>query len=171
MRETIVIGEIVKPQGVRGELKMKPLLDDAADIKRFRRVYIGGTEYKVLSARCDASAAYLVLSGIADRDAAERLRGKAVEGLRADAPALEEGRYYIVDIEGCAVLTAEGERLGEIAQVIPAHTDIYVLQDKGKEFLFPAADGVILDVDVENKIIRVDAARLRQVIVEQGGKA
>ena len=167
MPETIVIGEILKPQGVRGEVKVKPLLDDAADMRHFKKVYIGGKEYKVLSCRADAQAAYLALSGVADRDAAELLRGKQVEALRADAPALEEGRYYIVDIVGCDVIADSGERLGQIADVIPAHTDIYVLHNGEKEGMFPAADGVILEVDTESKIITVDKKRFFEVFAEQ----
>lgn len=167
MPETIVIGEILKPQGVRGEVKVKPLLDDAADMRHFKKVYIGGKEYKVLFCRADAQAAYLALSGVADRDAAELLRGKQIEALRADAPALEEGRYYIVDIVGCDVIADSGERLGQIADVIPAHTDIYVLHNGEKEGMFPAADGVILEVDTESKIITVDKKRFFEVFAEQ----
>ena len=163
----LMIGEVLKPQGVRGEVKVKPLLDDAADMRHFKKVYIGGKEYKVLSCRADAQAAYLALSGVADRDAAELLRGKQIEALRADAPALEEGRYYIVDIVGCDVIADSGERLGQIADVIPAHTDIYVLHNGEKEGMFPAADGVILEVDTESKIITVDKKRFFEVFAEQ----
>ena len=67
MQDTIVIGEVLKPQGIRGELKVRPLLDDAADIKKFRRVFIEGREYKVLSARTDAQAAYLAALPTATR--------------------------------------------------------------------------------------------------------
>ena len=100
MRETIVIGEVTKPQGIRGEVKVKPLLDDAAAFCALRCVCIGGAEYKGLSARADAQAAYLALSGVANRNAAELLRGKEVLAARQDLPALEEGRYYIVDNVG-----------------------------------------------------------------------
>lgn len=167
MQEKIVIGEILKPQGIRGEIKIKPLLDEPEQVRKFRKVYVEGTEFKVLSARCDASAAYLALSGIADRNAAELLRGKQIEVLRADAPALQEGRYYIVDMIGCGVYTETGERLGEIADVLPAHTDVYVLRDGKKEWMFPAAEGVVADVDVENKKITVNKVRFLQVAVEQ----
>ena len=167
MTDTIVIGEILKPQGIRGELKVKPLLDDIADIKSFKRVFIGGREYKVLSARTDSAAAYLALSGIADRNAAELFRGKDVEALRSDAPPLEEGRYYIVDIVGCAVVTESGERLGEIADVLPAHTDIYVMKRGEKEFMFPAAEGVVLGADIDKKIVTVSGKRIGEVLVEQ----
>ncbi len=167
MQEKIVIGEILKPQGIRGEIKIKALLDEPEQIRKFRKVYVNGTEYKVLSARFDASAAYLALSGIADRNAAELLRGKQIEALRSDAPALQEGRYYIVDMIGCTVYTETGVRLGEIEDVLPAHTDVYVLRDGEKEWMFPAAEGVVADVDVENKKITVNEARFLQVAVEQ----
>ncbi len=167
MPDTIVIGEVLKPQGVRGEIKVKPLLDDAADMRLFKKVYIAGKEYKVLSCRSDAQAAYLALSGVADRDAAELLRGKEIEALRADAPALEEGRYYIVDIIGCEVVADTGESLGQIADVLPAHTDIYVLKNGKKEGMFPAADGVISDVDTVNKKLTVNKKRFFEVFAEQ----
>ena len=92
MQEQIVIGEVLKPQGIRGEVKVKPLVDDPADLKKVRKVFIGGAEYKVLSARTDAQAAYFALSGVADRNAAELLRGRQVLADRADLPALDEGR-------------------------------------------------------------------------------
>ena len=168
MRETIVIGEVTKPQGIRGEVKVRPLLDDAAAFRALRRVYIGGAEYKVLSARADAQAAYLALSGVADRNAAELLRGKEVLAARQDLPALEEGRYYIVDIVGCTVCSEEGEELGAIADVLPAHTDVYVLRSGEKEYMFPAADGVVTEVDAEGGRITVSKKRLGEVIVEQG---
>lgn len=167
MQDKIVIGEVLKPQGIRGEVKVKPLVDDVSDLKTVKRVFIGDTEYKILSARADAQAAYLALSGVADRNAAELLRGKEVLADRADLPALEEGRYYIVDILGCAVVTENGIRLGEIADILPAHTDIYVLKEGDKEFMFPAAEGVILSVDTEKKTVTVSEKRIGEVLVEQ----
>ena len=130
MFKKIIIGEVLKPQGIRGEVKIKPLVDDVSDLKSVKKVFIGDAEYKILSARADAQAAYLALSGVADRNAAELLRGKEVLADRADLPALEEGRYYIVDILGCTVVTEKGKRLGEIADILPAHTDIYVLKER-----------------------------------------
>ena len=87
---------------------------------------------------------------------------------RQDLPALEEGRYYIVDIVGCTVCSEEGEELGVIADVLPAHTDVYVLRSGDKEYMFPAADGVVTEVDVEGGRITVSKKRLGEVMVEQG---
>ena len=169
MQQNIVIAQVLKPQGVRGEVKVKPLLDDIADIKRIPRVTIAGKEYKVLSARCDASFAYLGLAGVADRDAAELLRGKEVEAAREDVPAPAEGRAFIVDVIGCTVCTEEGEPLGKVTNVLPARTDIFVMEREGREWMFPAADGVIVEIDVERGAVTVGKKRFAEVAVEQGG--
>ena len=93
----------VKPQGIRGELKIKTYTDFPEDVKAFGKVYIDGKEYKILSFRVgNDGAAYVGLRGIPDRNAAELFRGKKLEGDREDAPELADGQYYIVDILGCA---------------------------------------------------------------------
>ena len=107
--ERLIIGEVLKPQGIRGELKIKTYTDFPEDIKSFGKVYIGGVEYRILSFRIgEGGFAYLGLRGVPDRNAAELLRGQKIEGDREDAPALEEGRYYIVDILGLDAVTEEG---------------------------------------------------------------
>ena len=69
--ERLIIGEVLKPQGIRGELKIKTYTDTPEDVKSFGTVYIDGTAYKILSFRADGKgAAYLGLRGIPDRNAA-----------------------------------------------------------------------------------------------------
>ena len=65
------------------------------------------------------------------------------------------------------MVTEKGKRLGEIADILPAHTDIYVMREGDKEYMFPAAEGVLLDVDVEKKIVTVSEKRIGEVLVEQ----
>lgn len=163
MQEFLTVATVLKPQGIRGEIKVKALTDSAEDLKSFKKVRIGGEEYSVLSARISGEFAYLSLKGVADRDAAELLRGKDIEANRADAPALPDGRYYIVDLIGCKVLNERGDFLGEVSDVTPAKTDIYTLTKNGKEISFPAADGVIEEVDIAEKKITVNAKRFKEV--------
>lgn len=148
--ERLVIGEVLKPQGIRGELKVKTFTDTPEDVKAFGTVYIDGTAYKILSFRVGPDgAAYMGLRGIPDRNAAELFRGKKLEGEREDAPALEEGRYYIVDILGLPCETEEGEFLGTVKDISNLATDVYTLEKDGKNILFPVVKGVIADVDLE----------------------
>ncbi len=164
MQEKLVIATILKPQGILGEIKVKALTDSSEDLKGFKKILIDGVEYSVLSVRAQGDFAYLGLKGIADRNAAELLRGKDIEVFRADIPALPEGRYYIVDLIGCSVITGRGDVLGEVVDVTPAKTDIYVVSNAaGKQITFAAADGVITDIDVQARKITVNAKRFKEV--------
>lgn len=165
MTDKLTVGEVLKPQGIRGELKIKPFTDDAEVFCAFSRVFVGDTPYKVLSVRTGGGAVFLGLKGVADRNAAELLRGKQVYVLREEAPVPEEGRYYIADLLGCQIVTQQGETLGTLTDVRQAATDIYTVDMDGKEVLFPAADGVITAVDVEAGIITVDKKRFYEVAV------
>ena len=74
----LVLGEVLKPQGIRGELKVKTFTDTPDDVKAFGKVYIDDTPYKILSFRVGPDgAAYMGLRGIPDRNAAELFRGKS----------------------------------------------------------------------------------------------
>lgn len=168
MEKQLVIGKITKPQGIRGEVKVLPYTDSAEDLLSLKRVYIDGTEYKILSARCAPDAVFLSLRGVADRNAAELLRDKELVIPRDEAPALEEGVYYIADLLGSEVVTETGESLGTLTDVRQASTDVYTVEKDGRDTLFPVADGVVLSVDPENMRITVDKKRYLEVAVPQG---
>ena len=164
--ERLIIGEVLKPQGIRGELKIKTFTDFPEDVKAFGTVYIDDTAYKILSFRVgNDGAAYLGLRGIPDRNAAELFRGKKVEGAREDAPDLEEGQYYIVDIIGLSCETEDGEVLGTVKDVTNLASDVYTIEKAGKNILFPAIKGVVVKVDIANGKLIVNKARFDEVAV------
>ena len=164
--ERLIIAEVLKPQGIRGELKIKTFTDYPEDVKAFGVVYIDGKEYKILSFRVGTDgAAYVGLRGVTDRNMAEELRGKKLEGAREDAPELEEGQYYIVDMIGIDCVTETGEFLGKVKDITLLASEIYTLEKDGKNILFPAIKGVVLSVDLPNKRMVVDKARFDEVAV------
>lgn len=164
--ERLIIGEVLKPQGIRGELKIKTFTDTPEIVKAFKTVYIDDTPYKILSFRVgNDGAAYLGLRGIPDRNAAELFRGKKLEGARTDAPELEEGRYYIVDILGLTCVTEEGEELGVVTDIRNLSSDVYTIEKAGKSILFPAVKGVIVKVDLDNKKIILNKSVFDEIAV------
>lgn len=165
MTDTLTVGVVLKPQGIRGELKVKPYTDAAEDFAAFRRVFLDGEEYKVLSVRTGGGAVFLGLRGVADRNAAELLRGKEVVIPRSEAPEPEEGRYYVADLLGCDIVTEGGKVLGKLKDVRQASTDVYTLFDGSRDIFFPVADGVVVAVDVENGTITVNEKRFYEVAV------
>ena len=119
----------------------------------------------MLSVRVGDGMVFLALSGVPDRNAAELLRGKDLELDRDEAPEPEEGRYYIVDLLGLAVVTEEGEELGTLTDIRQAASDIYTIRKDGKDILFPAVSGVVKEVDLEGGRIIVDKKRFLEVAV------
>ena len=165
MEEMLEIGVILKPQGIRGEVKVKPYTDGAETFTHIKRVFIDGGEVKVLSVRTGAGAVFLGLKGVPDRNAAELLRGKLLTIPRSEAPDPGEGRYYIADLLGAEIVTEEGEKIGVLKEIRQAATDIYFLDCAGSEVLFPAAKGVVVGVDVPSKRITVCKKRFYEVAV------
>ncbi|MDE7082863.1 MAG: ribosome maturation factor RimM [Clostridia bacterium] len=165
MESKLTVAAVLKPQGIRGEIKVKALCDSAEDLKGLKRVFIDGVEYGVLGVRAQGDVGYISLKGVFDRNAAELLRGKEIEALREDMPPLPENRFYIADLTGCAVVTSSGETIGEVIAVTPARTDIYTLNTPNGEVSFAAAEGVIEEVDTQNKKITVNKKRFKEVSV------
>ena len=164
--ERLVIAEVLKPQGIRGELKVKTFTDSPEDVKAFKTVYIDGNPYKILTFRADGKgAAYLGLRGIPDRNAAELFRGKKIEGDRDDAPELDEGTYYIVDMLGLSCETEDGEVLGTLVDITNLSSDIYTIEKDGKKILFPAVNGVVVKVDIAGGKLIVDKKKFDEIAV------
>ncbi len=161
----LVIGKILKPQGIRGEVKVLPYTDGAEVFCGLRRVFIDGTEYKILNARVGDGIAYLALRGVPDRNAAELLRDRELTLPREEAPEPEEGSYYIADVLGSEIVTDTGKVLGTLKDIRQAATDIYTLETEKGEILFPAAKGVILSVEIQNKKMTVSEKRFKEVAV------
>ena len=162
----LIIGEVLKPQGIRGELKIKTFTDYPEDVKAFKTVYIEDVAYKILSFRVGTDgAAYVGLRGIPDRNAAELFRGKKLEGEREDAPPLEDGQYYIVDILGLSCETEAGEALGVVTDIANLASDVYTIEKAGKKILFPAVKGVIKRVDLDDKKLIVDKKIFDEIAV------
>jgi 16S rRNA processing protein RimM len=147
----LVIGQIVAPRGLRGELKVRAETEDPERFLRLREVFIGEqfTRFEVRSARLAKNQVLLQLSGIEDRDAAERWRGAYVWVPIEDALPLAEGEYYYHQIEGLAVVTVDGEALGRVARILTTGAnDVYVVSGDKGELLLPAISDVIARVDL-----------------------
>ena len=74
----ILIGIVLRPQGINGEVKISDYTDGEKSLKNIKKVYIGGNEYPLLNISGRDNALFLRLGGIFDRNAAECLRGKEV---------------------------------------------------------------------------------------------
>ncbi len=173
MTEYLLVGEILKPQGIAGEIKVKPVTNDPMRFDGADTLYLLKhgvyTPVKSRFVRFDGAAVYLKLEGVNDRNAAETLRGEALYVDRAHAVELGEDEYFIVDLIGLKGVDSEGRELGVITEVMqPGGNDVYVFTDKRarRETLVPALKSVVVKTDFESGVMLLDAGRLKEVAVE-----
>ena len=150
----IEAGEIVNTHGVRGEVKIMPWTDTPEFLRAIKTLYIDGRAVRVLAARVHKGAVLATLEGVADVNAAMRLKGKRVFIDRDDA-ALPEGRFFIQDIIGAEVVTETGERVGTLTEAIDAPAGMIYVVRGDAEHLIPAVPEFILHTDVDNGVITV----------------
>ena len=154
MKEYVEAGRIVNTHGVNGEVKIEVWLDSPEYFRSFKRLYLGGAEKKILSARTHKQFIIARLEGVEDLNAAMALKGKSVEIRRADAH-LKEGEFFVQDILGFTVVDEEGKIVGRLvdAEETPASMLYHV---KGEsEHLIPAVKEFILGIDAKKEEIRV----------------
>ena len=162
----VVLGKVVAPYGLRGEVKVFPFADDSAVWGRLTHWWIGseGSDpaqwRQVRVARCKVREGVLVaaLDGLADRDAAEAAKGLLV-GVPHDAlPPTADNEYYWADLIGLTVVNTREEPLGQVLGLIetPANPVLRVGTAESKERLLPFVAAVVLDVDLSAQRIRVD---------------
>lgn len=156
MEKILKIGIAVKPQGVRGEIKVRPLTDDPERFKKLKTVLIDGNPVRVVSARVGGSEVFVALDGVTDRDAAEAYRGKFLCVERENAVPLGDDRYFIADLIGATVIDSDGKKIGSVYEITEGRTDVVWLHtDDGKIVSFPFLKKALDNVDVEKGTITV----------------
>ncbi len=155
MREFLNVGQISKPHGVRGEVKVISLTDSLERFKELHEVYIDGIERKITSVKLQTDRAILKIQGVDSVEDAERLRNKYLEVSRENAKELEEDSYYIADLIQCRVYDTEGKEIGPVYDVLETGSnDVYWVKGEGvKEVLIPALKDIVTSVDVESRKI------------------
>lgn len=156
----VPLAEVTKPHGVRGEVRLKlynedsdVLLDQDEVLSRFP----DGAEEEVSvdAARRADDAILMKLYSVDNRDRADELRGALVCVKRGDFPPLEEGEFYVCDIEGARVLSRRGQDLVPLGTVreMRSYPSVEVLviaaADGGKDWEVPLVEAFVERVDVE----------------------
>ncbi len=157
MERYLECGKIVNTHGISGELRVECYCDSPQILASLKRVYLKKadtyTECKVKRSFVSKDAAVMGLDIISDMNEAQKMRGTVLYALREDIP-IEEGSFFIADLIGLDVIDRDSGRIyGKIADVINrGASDIYVINTKTGEVLFPAVDEFISQVDIEKAV-------------------
>ncbi|CUS99266.1 ribosome maturation factor RimM [Candidatus Chrysopegis kryptomonas] len=162
MGDLCIIGKILRPYGLRGQVCVKPITDFVERFKKLKRVYVGDNpveveEHQVVSSFLRDEDVILKFKGVNDRTSAESFSGKFIYIPEEELVPLPEDSFYVHDLIGLKVYDTNGNKIGVITDVwlLPAN-DVYVVESKGKEILIPAIKDVVKEVDLEKKMMIIE---------------
>jgi len=145
----MAIGQVGKPHGIKGEVKVLPLTDDIRRFRRLTYVIIKGIEYKVEFVKLQADRAILKLEGFDAPEPLAALRDQYVEVRQEDAVKKKKDEFFIDELRGMQVFDTEGQDLGLIYDVIQTGSnDVYWIQ-KPQQLLIPAMKTIVVSIDVD----------------------
>jgi 16S rRNA processing protein RimM len=154
----VVIGEITKPYGLRGEVRVTPLTDDPERFHRLAECVLWDAPRderetrRITAARRHGEAVVLGFDGCVTADAAAGLAGRFVALPREAALPPPEGRFYPWQLEGCRVVTEDGREVGRVTGIAHAPAqDLWIVADGILERLIPAVPEIVSEVDLAGR--------------------
>lgn len=161
--DIVVLGRLADPYGVRGWLRLYPFGDDPLDWAEMPVWWISREgepwrEVKLKGLKSHSDGVVVLFDGIADRTAAEAMKGVLVGAPRDALPATGEDEFYWGDLIGLEVVNTADEKLGKVAGLIEtgANDVLRVTGEDGTERLLPFVSAVVLAVEKEAGLIRVE---------------
>jgi 16S rRNA processing protein RimM len=155
MERLVVIGQIARPHGLRGQVRVTPRTDDPQRFERLETCVLWDAArderriHRVTAARRQGATVVLSLAGCDSVEAARSLAGRLVAVPESQALRPGPGRFYPWQLEGCHVVTEDGRVVGRVRGIepSPAH-DLWVVQDGAGEHLIPAVPAIVVEVDL-----------------------
>ncbi len=161
-REMILVGRIHGAFGVRGEVKLESFTEPKSAILRYQPWTLRdarGAEHALAcaSGRETAKGLVAVLPDVADRDAAEALRGTEVYVARSVLPPPRPGEYYWIDLEGLRVVNVDGADFGTVSHLFATGANDVLVAQGERERLIPFLEpDYIRSVDFDARVVTVD---------------
>ncbi len=161
--ELVTIAKTVKTRGLRGELVADLLTDFPERFDNLTRVFAVCTDAKTTELELEKfwfqkGRVILKFKGIDSIEAAESWRNCAICIPETEAVELETDEFFDWELEDCEVETVEGEKIGKVQELMrTGGTEILVVKGAEKEYLIPFAETICVEVDIEKKLIKIDA--------------
>jgi 16S rRNA processing protein RimM len=159
--ETVTVGQIERPFGVKGEVKVRSLTDVPGRWESLTHVSVVGKQGRTLDTavthvRRAGNGLIVGLAGLANPEDAGLWRGGLIQAPRTAAPPLPEGAYYECDLVGLAVQNEQGAPVGVLEDILEVPgSHVFVVRQGAKEILIPAAKELITAVDLERRCMTV----------------
>lgn len=161
----IPVGVLGRPKGLQGAIWLRPYNEDIASLRvgltvRLKREGLGEKNLSIATLSQDGKGITVTFTGERSREAAEALVLAEVSVRRGDLAPLGEGEFYHCDMPGASVVSASGEALGEVVEIIayPSVDALVVRTPKGDREV-PMTDTYLVSVDaVAGVVVLADGA-------------
>jgi len=159
----VTIGEVLRPYGLRGEVKVRPLTDRPRE--RFKALMsctlwepVGDRREPchIASCRFEGDTVYLRMDGVDSPEAARRFCGRLLAVSREEVLPLVEGSFYPWQLEGAVVETRDGRQVGTFVGVEPGAQELWLVDDGTQRRLIPAVPEIVVEVSVADRRIVID---------------
>ena len=151
----VAIGEIGRPHGLDGEVRVSPLTDRPERFETLRDCVLWDVAHdrrepcRLKTTRRHGGGLVVAIAGCETPDDAAALTGLLLAVPEAEALPAPEGHFYPWQLEGCRVLTEDGREIGRIVRIEPAPAqDLWVIGDESGEHLVPAVPEIVREVDL-----------------------
>ena len=144
MADEVTLAAVAGAHGVGGEVRLKLFGEGPESLKVHKQLFADGRPLTLKSVRPGSAGAIARFAEIADRGAAEALRGTLLTVPRAALPPLPEGEYYHADLIGLPCVDAGGAPLGTVTGVenFGAGDLLEIERPEGKRALIPFRPGI-----------------------------
>jgi len=155
----LAVGKLRHAHGVRGEILMEVYTDFPERLQPGVVLYLGdeAAQLRLIKCRPHREGLLITLEGFTSPEAVGQLRNQVVYVKSIDRPPLAEGEYYHHQLIGLNVVTAAGEMIGTVRQILEtgASDVLVVIPETGSEVLIPMAGAFINDIDLGRQKITV----------------
>ena len=162
----IIIGRIVKAQGLKGEVKVYPLAD-LSFFEDLKEVYLdnASTKTQIQSLRFQQNMVIIKLPTVANRTMAEKMVGTELF-LERDDFNLNEDEFLVDDLLGMNVLLDNGQDMGEIIEINNyGSADVFVVLGKFGKWQFPFVNDIAIEINKQKRQIILNKNRFDEVKV------
>ena len=152
----ILLGRILGPHGLKGEVKIKSFTADPLAVASYGPVSApDGRRFKLERARLQGEVVIAALKGVADRTFAESLKGLELSVARDDLPETDDGEFYQADLVGLPVVDESGREVGEVVgfQNFGAGDLMEIRRADNRTSFVPFADSMVPSVDEDRVVL------------------
>jgi 16S rRNA processing protein RimM len=159
----VAVGEVLRPHGLRGEVKVRPLTDRPRErFGRLDRCVLWEPDRdrredcRIASCRFEGETVFIRVEGVDSPEGARRFQGRLLAVSRDDVLPLAEGHFYPWQLEGAVVETRDGRPVGRFVRVESGAQDLWVVEDGDRQRLIPAVASIVVEVSVADRRIVID---------------